>query len=356
MVFAAPRVLVLAPNWLGDAVMALPAIADLRRHLRPSRLVVASRRSVAGLFPLVPGVDEVITLAWGGRLRRLHGLGADVRALRGVRADVAVLLPNSFASAWLAWRARVPQRWGYAGDLRSRLLTRAVAKPARSVHQGRYYQQLLEACGVPAGPLEPVLAVPDAAIGAMQARLGALGWNGRAPLVAVAPGAAYGTAKRWPSDRFAHVAAALVETRDAWCVLVGSGGDAGATAAVRALVPDRVRDRVVDLAGRTTLEELAAILAMASACLTNDSGAMHLASASGAPLAAVFGPTREDETAPLARGDRPAEVVVHPVSCRPCMLRECPIDHRCMTGIEPARVYDVVAALLREPRTGPRHA
>src|SRR5688500_8598438 len=123
------RLLVLSPNWLGDAVMALPAIDDLRRHLSDARVIVAARRSVAGLFALVPWVDEIVELEWRGRVADAGAMWSDVRRLRAARPDAALLLPNSFASAWLAFAARVPARWGYARDGRSWLLTRAIALP-----------------------------------------------------------------------------------------------------------------------------------------------------------------------------------------------------------------------------------
>ena len=215
------RLLVLAPNWLGDAVMALPAIDDLRRHHSGCRLIVAARRSVARLFALVPWVDEVVELEWQGAASDWRAMMRDVRRLRAIRADAALLLPNSFASAWLARAARVPQRWGYARDGRSLLLTRAIPRrkaasgpvgrvlrtPTRlgpPLHQGRYYQHLVHALGAPNGPLEPRLVVPDAAVAEARTLLRSAGWDGNRPLVVFAPGAAYGTAKRWWPTHFAQ--------------------------------------------------------------------------------------------------------------------------------------------------------
>jgi heptosyltransferase-2 len=316
--------LVLAPNWLGDAVMALPAIADIRRAFPSSRLVVAARRPVDELFRLVPHVNEVIA--------------ADLPAVQAAGADVAILLPNSFASAWLVWRAGVPERWGYAADLRRPLLTRAIARPGRGLHQAAYYQHLTRTFDIQPGPLEPSLTVPDAAIAAARSRVTTAGWDGRAPLFVLAPGAAYGTAKRWIPAHVARLIADLAGRRGATCVLVGSAGDRRTTGPIVAALDEAVRARVVDLAGETTLAELAGVLRLAQACVSNDSGAMHVAAAVGTPLVAIFGPTRERETAPLSRAGARAEVVTHQVWCRPCMLRECPIDHRCMTGITPERV------------------
>jgi heptosyltransferase II len=347
------RIAIVAPNWLGDAVMALPAIADVCRYAEDGPVVVAARPAVAGLFRMVPGVAGVVTLEWRGDVRHLGLMQRDARRLRAIGADVAVLLPNSFASALLAWRARIPHRWGYAGDLRGPLLTRAVPRPPHSLHQGSYYQHLAAACGVPPGALEPDLRVPPAAVAQARDLLAGAGWDA-SPLVVLAPGAAYGTAKRWRLEYVAQLAADLVRRCGVACALVGSAADAEATRTVRRLVPEAVRPRVFDLAGATTLESLAGVMTLSSACVSNDSGAMHLAAACGVPLAALFGPTREHETAPLPRAGVRTEVLIHQVDCRPCMLRECPIDHRCMTGLAPERVYDVVAGLLgrapdREP-------
>jgi len=333
------RLLILAPNWLGDAVMALPAVADLRRAFPLASLVVAARTSVAAVFDLATGIDAVVTLAWHGKRGSRSAFRADVQRLRAAVCDTAILLPNSFASAWLVWRTGVPQRWGYAGDLRSWLLTRAVARPGGSVHQGAYYQALVQALGVPNGPLEAVLTPRAADVAEARALLAARGWDGRRRLVALAPGAAYGTAKQWLPEHFVALVGELVGTDGATCVLVGgSGPDAATTAQVRAAQPPQLRDQVIDLAGATSLHALAGVLSLADACVSNDSGAMHVAAALGVPVVAIFGPTNERETAPLTRAAHPARVLTQPVECRPCMLRECPIDHRCMARIEPQTV------------------
>src|SRR5687767_8436348 len=219
------RLLVLSPNWLGDAVMALPAIADLRRAFPEASLVVAARASVAAMFDLAAGIDQVILLEKNR---------SDVHRLREAGCDTAVLLPNSFASAWLVWRARVRQRWGFSGDLRSWLLTRAVRKPTESLHQGAYYQALVRALGVPNGPMEAVLTAREADLAQARTLLTARGWDGRRRLVAVAPGAAYGTAKQWLPEHFIALVTDLVGTDGATCVLVGGkGSDAATTAQVR---------------------------------------------------------------------------------------------------------------------------
>jgi heptosyltransferase-2 len=341
------RVLIVAPNWLGDAVMALPALADVRRRFPSARLTIAARRSVLDVFRLVPFVDAVLALEWSGRWWQRSRLLGDAARLREAGVELAILLPNSFASAWLVRTAAVPERWGYASDVRGRLLTRAVPRPGGSMHQGAYYQHLARELGIDSGPLEPALTVPEAVTDAARLFLMERGWKPPRPLVAFAPGAAYGTAKRWPPGSVAQVAAMLVRERGATCVLVGSRADRATTAQILAGLPAAAAGQVLDVTGDTTLEMLAGVMTVASACVSNDSGAMHVAAAVGTPLVAVFGPTNEYETAPLTREGRPRILLTHPVWCRPCMLRECPIDHRCMTRITADRVYDVLSGFVR---------
>jgi heptosyltransferase-2 len=349
------RLVVFVPNWLGDAVMALPAIADVRRAQPKVHLAVAARRSVAPLFDAVPIVDEVIALdSRGGILDRSRFM-ADVQRLRAGRFDAALLLPNSFAAAYLAWRAGVPERWGYRGDFRRLLLTRAAARPSPRGHQAEYYQELvreLTGSGLRASGLgpdaEPLVSVAPAAADRARGLLAARGWRPEAPLVGIAPGAAYGHAKRWPPAHFAAAMRALAAD-GLQLVVVGSAGDVDSVREIgRALSQEASRIAWIDLAGRTDLSTLIGVLGNCRALVTNDSGAMHLAAAIGVPVTAMFGPTDERATSPLPRGGDTAHahaVLATDVRCRPCMLRDCPIDHRCMTRILPE---DVVAQVRRQ--------
>jgi heptosyltransferase II len=337
------KIVVLAPNWLGDAVLALPAIAAVRRAYPEAHLAVAARRSVADVFRLAPNLDEVLTLQADARWWRPAPRRADAAALRGF--DAALLLPNSFQAAWLAKRAGIPERWGYATDARSRLLTRPVLR-TRGGHQAEYYTRLVAALGMAVDAAAPALDVPAPVRQTVLDLLSGEGHPPGAPLVVLAPGAAYGKAKQWTPAHVAALASRLGRERAVSCVLVGSRGDAATSHEIRRMagVPDP--GRLIDLTGRTSLEMLAGVLAAAGACVSNDSGAMHLAAAVGTSVVATFGPTNEQATRPLAREGRRAEVITHAVWCRPCMLRECPIDHRCMTGISPDRVFAAVAEML----------
>jgi len=339
-------VLVVAPNWLGDAVMALPALADIRRAHAQARLIVAARPSVAPLYSMVPGVDATMVTVWRGSVTDRRRLQEDVQQIRAEQVERAILLPNSFASAWVVHRAQVRDRWGYAADLRRLLLTRAVRRPRGSRHQGAYYQHLVKELGIPTGALEPVLTVPGSAVEEARALLRTRGWEESRPMLVVAPGAAYGTAKRWLPRHFAALISRAIRETGVHVVLVGAPADAGSARLVLDSTGAAERDAVVDLTGATTLQTLAGVMSLAAACVSNDSGAMHLAGAVGTPLAALFGPTREKETAPLMRHGGRSDVLINQVWCRPCMLRECPFEHQCMTGLKPERVFESVRVLM----------
>ncbi len=356
------HLLVVAPNWLGDAVMALPAIADLRRASRDTSITVAARRPLAPFFSMVGDVNDVIPLE---PRRQAPGVAAwrDLGAeLRGKPFEAALLLPNSFHAALMAQRAGIPERWGYRTEWRGPLLTRGVDRAPVGVHQVDYYQQLVHALGFPNGPVVPRLDVSAHFGDAGRRALSDAGWDQRAPLVALAPGAAYGGAKRWPAASFAELAQALVGDGMA-VVLVGSVADAPAGQQI--LAARASGSPVFNLIGND-LPALAGVLVNCHALVGNDSGATHLAAALGVSVTAVFGPTDERVTGPrgevrlkadatyhinrrgvrlepdheaTVRGVRlqpdllMPTVLTHPVWCRPCGLRECPLDHRCMRGI-----------------------
>jgi heptosyltransferase-2 len=323
------RLVVFAPNWLGDAVMALPALADVERAHAGAAIQVAARASIAPLYSLVAGIERVVVLDGSD----------DAAALRAHAYGAALLLTNSFKTALLARRAGIPERWGYRADFRSPLLTRAVMRPV-AVHQAEYYQHLTRALGCASGPLEPSIDLPAVVRDEAADLVRRAGWDGASPLVAIAPGAAYGGAKRWPAPSFADVARNLLAA-GMTPVLVGSGADASAGAEVTAAIGNG--GAAVNLIGRTDLRALGGVLAQCRALVTNDSGAMHFAAALGTSVVALFGPTNERETRPLGRGRR--VVLTHDVWCRPCMQRECPLTHRCMRGIAAADVYDAVRSV-----------
>jgi len=322
------RVVVFAPNWLGDTVMALPALADIRRSLSSGdALSIAARPSIAPLFDLLPGLAEIVVLESRGRLS-----GAFSKA---------ILLPNSFQSALAVWRAGVPERCGYRTDWRGALLTNAIDPPAGKVHQVEYYRQLVRALGIANGPGVPRINLAASLRASAEEQLRSVGWNARDPLVAIAPGAAYGGSKRWPSESFAELVASLGDD-GVRVVMVGGRGDLLVGREIEQALERKGTVTLFNLMG-TDLPTLPAVLATCRAVVSNDSGAMHLAVALGVRVTAVYGPTDEGMTRPLGDGH---VVLTNPVWCRPCWLRECPIDHRCMKGIAADRVAVAVRQML----------
>jgi heptosyltransferase II len=339
------RIVVRAPNWLGDIVMAMPAIAAVRAAQPAAHLAVAAPAPFADVCAAMPGVDAVVPLAGSG----IRALGAHVTALAAARADLAILLTNSYASALAAQRAGILERWGYRRDLRGRLLTRAVpvrAKKAAPVepggpHHSAYYLRLMASLGMPPVDGPVALTVPAAAAERAAALLAERGVAAGESVVGFAPGAAYGSAKRWPPERVAEAIARLAG-RGVRAVLVGAGGDREIAAAIGTALDPAGRGSLVDLVGATDVATLMAVLARCAVVVANDSGAMHVASAVGRPVVAIFGPTDERATAPMG----PHALVRHDVWCRPCLLRACPIDHRCLRGVAAADVAAAVVALL----------
>ena len=263
------RVLVVAPNWLGDAVMALPALADIRRASAQARLIVAARPSVAPLYSMVPAVDATMVMQWRGSMRDRRRLQEDVQQMLAEQVERAILFPNSFASAWAVHRARVRDRWGYASDLRRPLLTRAVRRPRGSRHQGAYYQHLVRELGMPTGALEPELTVPRSAVEEARSLLKARGWEESRPTLVVAPGAAYGTAKRWLPRHFAALISRAIRETGVHVVLVGAPADAESARLVLDSTGVAERGAIVNLTGATTLQTLAGVMSLAAACVSD---------------------------------------------------------------------------------------
>ena len=349
------RIVIRAPNWLGDAVMALPAMGMVRAAYAHAHLAVAAIPSIAPIF-------EEQTSAGQNHVLTIDASRPEWRALAAGQFDAILLLPNSFRTARAAKRARIDERWGYAAQLRRWWLTRAVARPRMRVHQSRYYRELVRELNLPISdglpPIDarPRIVVQPATAARADALLAKQSIVPGARLIGFAPGAAYGHAKRWPPRRVADVISRLSREGGALCVLFGAEGDREAGREIELSLPSDVR--VVNLIARTDLRLLAGVVARCSAFVSNDSGAMHLAAALGVPVTAIFGPTDERVTAPsdvtdstIDTPDRVThDVLTHAVFCRPCMLRDCPIDHRCMKGITPDAVFASVMRRLEAVR------
>jgi len=338
------KVLVRATNWLGDAVMSLPAIRAIREVFPHAHLAVVARPWVGDLYAREKAIDRVVTYPAQKGLRARREFAG---RLREERFDGAILLQNAFDAALLAWLAGIPERIGYRRDGRGLLLTRAIAVPEPGEiprHERFYYLELLRRAGmIERFPETRAIRLGglEAAREAGAAHLAALGLDG--PVIGISPGAAYGNAKRWLPERFAETALALARVA-ASVVVFG-------TAAERPLcdtVAESLRRSHMDarnLAGETTLCEFIDLAAACRLFLTNDSGAMHVASALGVPTVAIFGATDDTTTGPTGPL---AQVVREHAECSPCLLRECPIDHRCMTRVTADRVAATALQLWEE--------
>jgi heptosyltransferase-2 len=336
--------MVRATNWLGDAVMSLPAIRAIRDAFPKAHIAVVARPWVADLYARESVIDAVIpyTAQTGWRAKIEFGRRLQVHGF-----DAAVLLQNAFDAALMAWLARIPQRIGYNRDGRGFLLTRAIAVPEPGDiprHERYYYLELLRRAGLLEHFPHPAPILLEGIAQAREAgarHLKSLNISG--PVIGVSPGAAYGNAKRWLPERFAEATVELA--RERFGVLIfGSPAERELAESVAAAV--RLAGvETHNLAGETTLRQFTDLAAACKLFLTNDSGAMHVASALAVPTIAIFGATDDTTTGPSGPF---ARVVREHAECSPCLLRECPIDHRCMTRVSSGRVAAEAARILKE--------
>lgn len=340
------RILVRAANWVGDAVMSLAALHGLREANPHAHIAILARPWVADLYGREPFCDEVIPYDVPADPRALAPRWRVARELKRRRFEAAVLLQNAFEAAAIVWAARIPVRVGYKRDGRGLLLTNAVRVPRAGEippHQRFYYLELLKRAALIEGYSENAeSSLTGAGEAAEAGRRHFLQAGVAMPVLGVSPGAAYGNAKRWLPERFAETAVRLARTYGCSVAFFGSQVEAELCESISSEVRGQGIGSV-NFAGRTTLREF---IDMAAACrlyLTNDSGPMHIASALGVPTVAVFGSTDCAATGPA--GHRFA-IVRQPVECSPCLLRECPIDHRCMTRVSVEQVVEATARLM----------
>jgi heptosyltransferase-2 len=341
------RILVRGPNWLGDAVMCEPALRGLRRLFPDAQIALLVKPAVVDLFAGHPALTRVLTYDTKGRHAGLSGKWALAGQLRRQGFDLAVLFQNAFEAAFLTFLAGVPRRYGYATDGRSLLLSDQVAVPDRLtvVHQVRYYWDMLKPLGLTGDPTAPELVVFPEEEQAMAGRFAQGGLAASDVVVGINPGSTYGGAKRWLPERFAEVTEQLCRTirksreQRASVVIFGAKGEER----LGQDIAEHLSSRVLVLSGATTIRELMAAVKRCALLLTNDTGPMHIASAFQVPVVAIFGPTDWRTTSPFGSAHA---IVRQPVDCAPCLLRECPIDHRCMTRVSVDQVYDAATKQL----------
>jgi heptosyltransferase-2 len=342
------RVVVRGTNWVGDAVMTVPALRELRRVLPDAHITLATRSWAEGLFKDADFLDDL--LIYDRRPRDLRAVARQTREWRRCSFDLALLFQNAFEAALIASAARVPLRIGYATDGRSPLLTHAVPLPAwrDERHEVFYYLNLvaeLERLLYGASTLEerdPQFALDISETRKAQARefLSAKDVRLERPLVALCPGSTNSRAKRWPAESYAALADRFISEADAQVLLIGSPDEVE----VSREVAGRMRHQPVFLTGQTDLSQAIEVLSLADVLITNDTGPAHIAAALNRPTLVIFGPTDPRTTRPYSPR---AEIIRRPPECAPCMLRDCPIDHRCMTAITPDEVFARASAMMK---------
>jgi len=346
------KILIRATNWVGDAIMALPALRAVRGKFPDAHITVVARPYVADIYRGQQICDQLLPYDLKGEHASLSGRAKLASELRAQKFDVALLLQNAFDAAWLAWRAGIPERIGYARDGRSLLLTKSIAVPKPGeipAHEQFYYLELLHRAGwidKIAGEAFIGVKLDQPAKQLAEERLLAAGARPGKLRVAIGAGASYGSAKCWPPDRFAEVANRLIAESNAEIILFGTAAETDVSTAITSAM----RSIPIDLTGKTAIADLPALLSQCHLFIGNDSGAMHVASSVGLPVVAIFGPTDPQGTAPVT--PRCSIVQVKPY-CSPCFLRRCPTDHRCMTRVSPAAVTTAAQSWLASAEVRP---
>jgi heptosyltransferase II len=342
------KILVRGANWIGDAVMSVPALRELRRLFPDDHITLHTRAWAEGIFRDASFIDEII--AFDPQRWRIREVIDNVDFLKPDKFDLAILFPNSFESSLTAALSRIPRRIGYNKDLRGLLLTDPIAVPEWKDrrHEAFYYLNLIAETGRRMQADNPVndislnttIEVSPTRRSAARDNLSNEGVDLDRKAVGLGVGSTNSRAKRWPADRFAKLADVLRHELGSSVVVLGGPDDRE----VAGHVLEQCVTTPINLAGSTTLDEVAAILSELDLFISNDMGLAHLAAAVGTETIVIFGPTNPETTRPFSDL---ATVIREPVECSPCMLRDCPIDHRCMTRISVQDVFSLAKAKLK---------
>jgi heptosyltransferase-2 len=368
------RILIRGVNWLGDAVMTTPALLRLRERFPGAHIALLTPEKLRELWPNHPAVNETISFEAG------EGAFSIGKKLRAGNFDLALVLPNSPRSALEVFLAGIPQRIGYArpwriffltqaippradavkmrkrtaaeihqlvaadGSQRPDSISRALPSAATNAHQIHEYLHLVAALGANPEPLAPQLSVAPEEIEAAKKKFGLEKIPN--PIFGLNPGAEYGPAKRWPAEHFVAAAKEIQQRTNCIWVLLGGRNDSAITNQIESAIRNP-QSAIFNLAGKTSLRELMALLKLCRVLLTNDSGPMHVAAALGTPVVVPFGSTSPGLTGPGLPDDARHRLLKSDAPCSPCFLRECPIDFRCMNGIGVERVVEAVLEAAR---------
>ena len=342
------KILVRGSNWIGDAVMNIPAMKELRRVFPDAEITLHTRSWAEGLFRDAQFIDELVT--YDGAKWKFKDVYQQSEFLKGDKFDIAVLYPNSFESALTTRLTNVPRRFGYNKDLRGLLLTDPIAVPEwkNRRHEVYYYLNLVaEVESALIGRQTVLDSVPDTALEISDERrvearafLRSAGVDLNKKIVAFGVGSTNSMAKRWPADRYAAMNDRIQTELDAEVILVGAKNETKVSNAVFELS----NNKPIVLSGKTDLGIAVAVLSEIDLFISNDMGLAHVAPAVGTPTLVIFGPTNEVTTRPFSTN---AEIIRKDVECSPCMLRDCPIDHRCMTQVTVEEVFANTLRLLQ---------
>jgi len=326
---------------VGDTVLITPALAALKEMFPHAQITVLANPWVQALLASHPASDRMMTIDKGkGMARSIRELSRVISHLRKEGFDLAVLFQNAFEAAFLASMGAVRYRIGYNTDGRKFLLSHAVLRDQRilNLHQVHYYLGLIEALGWSGEHGKPSLFLNDGDVESASRMLSLYGITNHQTVVGFNPGATYGSAKRWPEERFAAIGDWAADRWNAKVMLFGSAAERE----IGIKISQLMHHNPVNLCGRTTLGQAMALIKRCNFFLTNDSGLMHIAAAFRVPLVAIFGPTNPVATGPISET---AVIVRHDFDCSPCLKETCPSDHRCMLSIEPGEVWEKMERL-----------
>lgn len=354
------KILIRGVNWIGDAVLTLPAIRSIRRAYPEAHIVLLVKPWVSEIFQNNPYIDEIIL--YDESFRGLTGKLKLAGILRKKNFTTAILLQNAFDAALIAWLAGIAERIGYNRDGRGFLLTKpiAVKKDILSKHHVYYYLNLLGSAGIQAEETPPFIFLTDDERQRVRNHLNSkLQTLNSKLLIGINPGATYGSAKRWPAERFAELIGRVIGELNGRVIIFGSKSEVGIADEIVELVTgkrgiresplhqtpnSKLQTHILNMAGKTTLRMLAALISECDALITNDSGPMHIASALFIPVVAIFGSTDKTATGPFGEGHR---TISKDLPCSPCMKRECPEGHlRCMSEVTADELFEALRGLL----------
>jgi len=337
------KILIRGTNWIGDAIMTLPAVNSIRVTYPRAHIAMLVKPWVADIHKLFSDMDEIII--YENKFDNAVGVFQLAQKLRQKKFDLAILLQNAIEAAIIALAARIPLRAGYDSDARGLLLTNRVKRTEeiKKVHQIDYYLEMVKALGCINVSREMHMEMKIKPANAKNVLCKLIPEEAGKTIIGIAPGATYGPAKKWFPERFAEVADKLAEKFSAQVIIMGGKSDGETAKEVLKLA----NARLINLAGKTTLQEAIYIISQCRIFISNDSGLMHIAGALNVPTVAIFGSTNPVTTAPV--GNR-SVIVRHEVSCSPCLKKNCPTDFRCMEMISVEDVLRVAENLFQDTR------